>query len=121
MDLRGCDVSGCVFDGVIHLKNAALDNLRNALLSGCSFAGAELGGVDFTGAAVGGASFVGATVASPASLAKVTGLESFPTGSTTSVVPGSIVAYDGFLVAVSARSPCHDALTPAPTRTHGWL
>lgn len=109
LDLRGRALNGCVFDRVLFLGRAHIDNFRGALLHGCDLAGCELGGVDFQSAKVAGASFVGATAASPASLSGVVGLDAFPLGSTDTVGAGSLVAIDGFLLTVTAGHPTNPA------------
>eukprot|EP00729_Bicosta_minor_P014891 gene14891-1059_t len=60
LNLRGADVSGAVFKGALNLKDAKLDNLRGAVLSGVDLRGVDLRGVDLSGADVSRAVFKGA-------------------------------------------------------------
>ena len=120
LDLSGVDLTDAVFDSTLHIDRATLDNLRGARLFGCDLSGVELGGVDLSGAHVEGASFAGAVVSSPAQMTGVSGLETFPLGSRTSVQAGSVVAFDGFLLAVSGDHPANPAYAYYVTHDNNW-
>ena len=120
VDLRGVDVSGCVFDRCFFLARAHVDNLRGARLCGCDLGGVALGGVDLAGAHLAGASFARATCDAPASLAGAVGLDSFAAGTTDSVRAGSLVAVDGVLVRCDGDHPSNAAYAYYRTPHTAW-